>query len=152
MNKAAFIFPVLLVVSGCNSMPVTEAPVIQTESVTANESDDGYYLSIAQELYTAKQYKQTYQIARKLADKGNYEAQYLLGYLIFYGQGVTEDKELGKKWIQKSADAGYRPAIEGLVLINHGLTSEYTCVPVKQPFKEPANLDSKTSSVPGTGL
>ena len=106
MNKAVLIFPVLLVICGCNSMSVTETPVIPTEPVMVNESDDAYYLNIAQELYTDKQYRQAYQIARKLADKGNHKAEYLLGYLIFYGQGVTEDKELGKTWIQKAADAG----------------------------------------------
>lgn len=45
------------------------------------------------------------------AKKGCIPAQYELGYLYCTGRGTTENYHLGWKWIQKSADQNYVPAI-----------------------------------------
>lgn len=52
-----------------------------------------------------------------LACDGSAEAQYAVGYMYYYGYGVTQDTEVGRFWIQRSADQGYLPAIQGLTLI-----------------------------------
>jgi outer membrane PBP1 activator LpoA protein len=101
----------------------------QEKQLSHNQNSE-YYFNIAQELYEAKQYEQAYKIVLKLAENNDPQAKYLLGYLTYYGQGTAENKALGTQLIQSSADAGYRPAIEGLVMIKHGLTPENKCEPV----------------------
>lgn len=119
-----------LVLTGCSFPAYYDDSEDVSQLIAQEEANDEYYLKIAKDLYTAQQYTQAYQITSKLAEKNNPAAQYLLGYLTYYGQGVTADKEQGTKLIQIAADAGYRPAIEGLVMINHGLTPDNKCEPV----------------------
>jgi len=91
-----------------------------------HKTDDSY-LQIAKDLFVAGQYKQAYQISSKLAESDDVEAQYLLGYMIYYGYGIPADVKQGTKWINVAADKGHRPAIEALVLIKHGLTPDNKC-------------------------
>lgn len=149
MKKISLIFCTLIFVSGCNLMPassdnISENDVIQIDIEAERKKDSDYYMQIAKDLYVAKQYEQALKITEKLAQQNNPEAQYLLGYLIYYGQGVIADKELGTQWIQSSADAGYRPAIEGLVMIRHGLTPDNKC---DTGFKIEAQQNTSESQV-----
>ena len=129
--KLLFLFVMLsLFLSGCNSTPFiseNSEKDIESDSSSASIGADAYYMQIAKDLFVARQYKQAYQIAINLAEKNNAEAQYLLGYMLYYGHGVPADTEQGTKWINVSADTGYRPAIEALVLIKHGLTPDNKC-------------------------
>ena len=149
------IFSVLI--SGCDTLPpVNDSKPSQENDIQKDisNSDDQYYLKIAKDLYVEKQYQQAIKIAQNLAEKGNLEAQYLLGYLLYYGQGVKENKELGSKWIKTSADSGYRPAIEALVMIKYGLTPNNKCEPsVKisddiEKVKHEQTMNNETSSQP----
>ncbi len=45
------------------------------------------------------------------AEKGNPEAQYAIGYMYYYGEGVVEDRKKAAKWINKAAAAGQTDAI-----------------------------------------
>ena len=45
------------------------------------------------------------------AEKGNADAQYAVGYMYYYGEGVVEDKKKAEEWIKKAADAGQKDAI-----------------------------------------
>jgi len=133
--KLFMLLLIMLTINGCSLL----SSETNNEKLSANKQlsedieeaiepeKDDFYMNIAKDLYTAEQYKQAYQISAKLAKKNNVEAQYLLGYLYYYGQGVALDVKQGIKWISVSADSGYRPAIEALVLIKHGLTPENKC-------------------------
>ena len=44
------------------------------------------------------------------AQKGNAQAQYELGQLIYHGKGITKDKKAGFAWMLESAEKGYVPA------------------------------------------
>lgn len=133
MKLFILFFTAALILSGCNATtPKNENSdkLLENNEQVVPEPEpgsDAYYLNIAKDLFVAKQYKQAYQITAGLAEKNNTEAQYLLGYLYYYGQGVPVDAVQGSKWISVSADAGYRPAIEALVLIKHGLTPDNKC-------------------------
>ena len=119
--------------AGCQSMDMNDETEIQSKSAAQSDiqempdSDDKEYLSIAKDLFAAKQYKQSYQIVRRLAQKNNPEAHYLLGYMLYYGYGVKADKKQGAQWIKKAADAGNRSAIEALVMIQYKLTPNMKC-------------------------
>lgn len=106
----------------------SDEAIEQTDTLElASNSDDAEYLTIAKDLFTAKQYKQSYRIVRKLAQRNNPEAHYLLGYMLYYGYGVKADKQQGAKWIKQAADAGNRSAIEAQVMIQYNLTPDKKC-------------------------
>ncbi|MCU7801339.1 MAG: hypothetical protein KZQ70_14710 [gamma proteobacterium symbiont of Lucinoma myriamae] len=135
MKSFILFFTLSLMLGGCTATtPENKDTYDQPRMNMEQEPEpgsDAFYLNIAKDLYVAQQYKQAYQITTGLAEKNNPEAQYLLGYLYYYGQGVPVDIKQGSKWIAISADSGYRPAIEALVLIKHGLTPDNKCSSVK---------------------
>lgn len=45
------------------------------------------------------------------ATNGNARAQYMLGYLYYYGYGTVRDQDIGRTWIRRSANKNYLPAI-----------------------------------------
>jgi len=145
MKRISIFILISIILSGCQTNSVIDGV---TNDAVIDTGNDDYYMQIAKDLYVSKQYKQSYQIASKLAENNNVEAQYLLGYLVYYGQGVPADVEQGTKWIKASADTGYRPAIEALVMIKHGLTPDNKCpsvigpAPIKVP---PANKKPSVS-------
>ena len=47
---------------------------------------------------------------RNLAESGDIDAQYRLGYNYFYGTGVSQDFYEASKWLQKSAERGHAGA------------------------------------------
>ncbi len=46
-----------------------------------------------------------------LATRGDVAAQYGLGYAYYNGFGVAQDRDTGRLWIKKAADADYPPAV-----------------------------------------
>lgn len=52
------------------------------------------------------------------AADGNKEAQYAVGYMYYYGYGVTKDQDTGYFWISRSADQRYEPALKALAIID----------------------------------
>ena len=131
MKLFILFFILSIVLNGCSLFTPENKTSDEYEKKSTEQviepGSDAYYMNIAKDLYTAQQFKQAYQISSVLAEKNNVEAQYLLGYLHYYGQGVPVDIKQGSKWISTAADAGYRPAIEALVLIKHGLTPDNKC-------------------------
>lgn len=62
-------------------------------------------------------YKRAFHELLPYAANGNIKAQYAIGYMYYYGYGVTQDTETGYFWIKKAADQGYRPAIKAVEII-----------------------------------
>lgn len=52
------------------------------------------------------------------AADGDKEAQYAVGYMYYYGYGVTPDRDTGYFWIKRSADQQYAPAVKALAIIS----------------------------------
>ncbi|MCW8931071.1 MAG: hypothetical protein OQL19_12630 [Gammaproteobacteria bacterium] len=134
--------------SGCYSNYFVKENSVsdETKHVSSNTSDNesaASYLNIAKDLFVAGQYKQAYQIASNLSEQNNIEAQYLLGYMTYYGYGIPVDTTQGTKLITISADRGYRPAIEALVLIKHGLTPDNNCSSVNLQSDETEVANNK---------
>ena len=63
------------------------------------------------------EYVQAAYLLEPLSIKGDDQAQYTLGYLYFYGLGVTQNLDLAKKWIISSASKGNEMALEALELV-----------------------------------
>ena len=62
-------------------------------------------------------YKRAMQELLPLACDGNAEAQYAVGYMYYYGYGVSQDTEVGTFWIRRSAKQHYEPAMTALAMI-----------------------------------
>lgn len=86
--------------------------VLLTLSLTACISS----LNLAEGISSFKKqnYRQAFIRLMPEAKKGNSEAQYAVGYMYYYGQGVTEDREKALKWIRLAAMANQPDAIVAL--------------------------------------
>ena len=62
-------------------------------------------------------YKTAFHEMLPLASEGNPSAQYAVGYMYYYGYGVTRDAESGRFWMQKSAEQKYPPAEKALQML-----------------------------------
>jgi len=58
------------------------------------------------EAYTTGDYAKALAEFQKLADQGNVEGQYLVGFLYHNGFGVKRDQNEALKWFQKAAQQG----------------------------------------------
>jgi septal ring-binding cell division protein DamX len=93
-----------LFISGCASTP--------------DYSDDQARFDAGKEAFLAREYIQAAKLFEPLALRGHSQAQYTLGYLYYYGLGISQNGELGKKWISSAAGKGNQLAIKALGLIS----------------------------------
>jgi len=64
-------------------------------------------LSEATRVYNTGDYEQAAKLYRPLAEKGNAEAQYVLGMMYRAGRGVERDNKEARKWYQLAAEQGH---------------------------------------------
>ena len=64
--------------------------------------------------YLLSDYQKTLVIVLPRAEAGEAWAQYTVGYLYYYGRGVVQNKQTGKRWIESAAKKGYPPAVKAL--------------------------------------
>ncbi len=62
-------------------------------------------------------YKSAMRDALPLAADGIAEAQYAVGYMYYYGYGVTQDVDVGYFWIKRAARQGFVPAVKAVRMI-----------------------------------
>ena len=66
-------------------------------------------------------YATAFKISLPLAEQGDAEAQYNLGFMYDHGQGVPQDDAEAVKWFRKAAEQGYARAQNDLgVMYNDG--------------------------------
>jgi hypothetical protein len=110
-NLILSLFTAVLITTGCSSTPTF--------------SNDSEQLIAAKEAFLKHQYVLAASLLEPLSIKGNDQAQYTLGYLYYYGLGVTQNSELAKKWIISSASKGNEMALKSLDLVaQHPIQSE----------------------------
>jgi hypothetical protein len=93
-----------LLISGCASTPDYNDVQVRFEA--------------GKEAFLAHEYAKAAHLFEPLAVKGHGQAQYTLGYLYYYGLGITQNSEVGKKWISSSAAKGNQLAHKALELIS----------------------------------
>lgn len=59
------------------------------------------------------------------AEKGNPDAQYAIGYMYYYGEGVVEDRKKAMQWINKAAKAGQPDAVSAAKLLHEEAAHTY---------------------------
>lgn len=109
--KHALILPLLLAalaLAACTTTPVSTGPRgvdLQAQAET---------LQRAKTLFLAKQYAEAAGLLLPLAQQGNMEAQYAVGYLYHYGYGLPRNEKEATRWITTAAALGYPKAQEAL--------------------------------------
>ncbi len=73
-----------------------------------------YFVDKGKQNYYAKRYREAFINLKAAAEKDNPDAQYALGYMYYYGQGVTENKQKAFFWFHRAALNGHEKAIEAL--------------------------------------
>lgn len=63
-------------------------------------------------------YAQALERSLPLAEKGNAEAQYAVGYMFYYGKGTAKDADKGQHWIRRAAAQGQPQAIKAMTLLS----------------------------------
>ncbi len=100
------------------------------------------------------EYKKAFHRLLPQAVNGQREAQYAVGYMYYYGYGVSRDAESGIFWMEKSADQHYPPAIRALQLIHQEPIRERESVEVYHaqptPYKPmmPPSQDEVMDTLP----
>lgn len=78
---------------------------------TMKNTIDRSDLQQGKRLFDSGYYRRAMRILMPLAAKGIPQAEYAVGYMFYYGYGVSRDPELGFTWIDRAAAAQYPPAI-----------------------------------------
>ena len=69
--------------------------------------------------FQVQDYRQAFIRLKPEAEKGQLDAQYAIGYMYYYGQGVVESRSNACYWIGLAAKAGQPDAIVALKRIRH---------------------------------
>lgn len=68
--------------------------------------------------FEQQNYQAAYKSLEPLAQAGNPDAQYALGYLYYYGDGVPKNENKAKYWMQRAATQGQKSAEQALVQLD----------------------------------
>jgi TPR repeat protein len=97
-----------LLLGACTTTPVATGPRgvdLQAQQET---------LQRAKSLFLVKQYAEAAGLLLPLAQQGNAEAQYAVGYLYHYGYGLPRNEREATRWITTAAALGYPKAQEAM--------------------------------------
>lgn len=67
--------------------------------------------------FKVQNYRQAFIRLLPLAEKGNPDAQYAIGYMYYYGQGVVEDRGKALYWIKCAAEHGHKDAMAAMKIL-----------------------------------
>jgi TPR repeat protein len=69
--------------------------------------------------FQVQDYRQAFIRLKPEAKKGQPDAQYAVGYMYYYGQGVVENRKKAWYWITSAANAGQSDAQEAVKIFGH---------------------------------
>lgn len=101
MKRRLLMILCLLTLNGCAVSPATQSELAQGKRLF----DGGYY-------------KSAMKLLLPLAANGNPDAEYAVGYMVYYGYGATQDTDTGYFWIKRAADQKFQPAVNALKLLH----------------------------------
>jgi TPR repeat protein len=67
--------------------------------------------------FRGQDYRRAFIRLKPLAEKGQPDAQYAVGYMYYYGQGVVEDRDKAWFWIHMAARLGQPDAVEAVKIL-----------------------------------
>lgn len=93
--------------------------VITIFSMSLSACLSSYNLTEGITSFKQQNYRQAFIRLLPEAKKGNPDAQYAVGYMYYYGQGVIEDRKKALEWIRHAALAKQPDAIVALRALRH---------------------------------
>ena len=87
--------------------------VILSACVSYHHND----LQVGIDYFKAQDFRQAYLRLKPEAEHGQMDAQYAVGYMYYYGQGVVEDRHEACYWITNAAHAGQHEAMDALKIL-----------------------------------
>lgn len=69
------------------------------------------------ESFRVQDYRRAFIRLKPEAKNGQPDAQYAVGYMYYYGQGVVENREKAWLWIHRAARAGQPDAVEAVAIL-----------------------------------
>ena len=101
----------------------------------------------ANSAYDKGNYQQAFSMYKEYAEQGDPEAQYDLGLMFYYGEGVSLDLQQAVKWVTESAENGFAYAqlfLGGLYFEGKGVNQDYEAS-VKWYFRaaQKGNVDAE---------
>lgn len=79
----------------------------------------GFNLRVGIQSFQVQNYRQAFIRLKPEAEKGQPDAEYAVGYMYYYGQGVVEDRKKAWYWINCAARAGQPDALEAIRILEH---------------------------------
>lgn len=70
--------------------------------------------------FRLEEYRKAFIRLKPLADRGNPDAQYAVGYMYYYGKGVVEDRKKAWFWINAAANLGHPDAKVAFKILAQG--------------------------------
>lgn len=67
--------------------------------------------------FQVQDYRQAFIRLKPEAEKGQADAEYAIGYMYYYGQGVVEDRKKAWYWITQAANAGQVDAQQAVKIL-----------------------------------
>jgi TPR repeat protein len=71
------------------------------------------------ESFRAQDYRKAFIRLKPLAQRGQPDAQYAVGYMYYYGQGVVEDRREAWLWINRAAVKGQPDAVASIKILGN---------------------------------
>jgi len=68
--------------------------------------------------FKIQNYREAFVLLMPAAEKGQCDAQYAIGYMYYYGQGVVEDRKKAWYWINLAANQGQPDAVLALKILS----------------------------------
>jgi len=101
--------------AACTTVPVESPP-----KKASPEEISATLFERAKALYLSKDYADAASLMLLLAQRGHLQAQYVLGYMYYYGQGLPRNEKEALRWITTAAARGHPKAIEALKQLEQG--------------------------------
>lgn len=75
--------------------------------------------------FQVQDYRQAFIRLKPEAEKGQADAQYAIGYMYYYGQGVVEDRKKAWYWITCAAKAGQVDAQQAVKILGKKVVRQH---------------------------
>lgn len=72
------------------------------------------------ESFRVQDYRKAFIRLKPEAERGQPDAQYAVGYMYYYGQGVVEDRKQAWYWINQAASVRQKDALAAVQILNEG--------------------------------
>ena len=110
------------ILAACSTVPIENPATPNTTEAT--QQRDEYLQRLDQQfqqgksLFLAQKYEEAARILLPLAQQGQLDAQYSVGYMYHYGYGLPRNEKEATRWITTAAARGHLKAQQALQLID----------------------------------